>query len=161
MKKVFLALGSNLGNRKKNLEKGLTLLKKMGIRIIRRSRIYETEPVGFPFQPRFLNIVVEGETEMSPKDCLLKIKEIEKRLKRVRFFKNAPRTLDIDLLFYNQEIIEEGDLQIPHPRIPERLFVLRPLSEIAPDFYHPKLKKRIEEMVKECGDGKGIKLYCD
>ncbi len=161
MNKVFLALGSNLGNRKRNLEKAVKLLEEMGIKVLRRSRIYETKPVGFPFQPKFLNLVIEGETEKSPKAVLLLIKEIEQKLKRIRLFKNSPRTLDIDLLFYNQEIIEESDLQIPHPRIQERPFVLRPLSEIAPELYHPKLKKRINEILKEHANGKGIKLYCD
>ncbi|MEO0116710.1 MAG: 2-amino-4-hydroxy-6-hydroxymethyldihydropteridine diphosphokinase [candidate division WOR-3 bacterium] len=161
MNRVFFALGSNLGNRKRNLEKGLQLLERMGIKIRKKSRIYETEPDGFPYQPKFLNLVVEGETEKSPEECLLIINEIEKRLKKVRIFKNAPRTLDIDLLFYNQEIIEKPNLKVPHPKLQEREFVLRPLAEIAPQLYHPKLNKRIEELLKEKGNGKGIKLYCD
>lgn len=161
MNRVFLALGSNLGNRKRNLERALELLEEMGIKVLRKSNIYETEPVGFTFQPKFFNMVIEGETERSPEECLSVIKGIERRLRRIRLFKNSPRTLDIDLLFYNQEIIERPHLKVPHPELHRREFVLRPLSEIAPQFYHPKLNKTIEEILREKGNGEGIKLYRD
>ncbi len=149
MRGIFFSLGSNLGNRKKNLERGCLLLEKMGIRILKRSRIYETEPVGFSCQPRFFNMVIEGETEKSPEECLSLIKKIEQKMGRIRLFKNSPRTLDIDLLFYDQSVIEEKDLKVPHPEIPRREFVLKPLAEIAPDFCHPQLKKKIKELLRQ------------
>lgn len=162
MSRVFLALGSNLGNRKRNLERALKLLEEMGVEIKKRSRIYVTKPCGFRWQPRFLNMVVEGETEKSPEECLLAMKEIERRLRRVRLFKNSPRTLDIDLLFYEDKVIDKPNLKVPHPLLHKRRFVLLPLQEIAPQFRHPRYKKSIAELLKELNNGgKGIKLYCD
>ena len=149
MEKVVLAFGSNLGNRVKNIEKAISLLKKFGLQLERLSSFYLTKPSGFPFQPSFINAVGVFATHFSPYQILTLIKKIEKQFYRLRLFKNAPRFLDIDILFYNSQIINNKDLKIPHPRILERNFVLIPLLEIIPDFYHPQAQKKIKDLVKD------------
>lgn len=145
---VYIGIGSNLGDREKNINGALNLLKE-NCKIIKGSSLYETEPVGIKGQDLFLNGVVEIETELSPKELLLFLQSIEKKLKRVRVIKNGPRTIDLDILFYGSKVINEPDLTVPHPRLHERLFVLMPLEEIAPGFIHPALKKSISCLVKD------------
>lgn len=107
------------------------------MRVLRRSSIYETDPVGYLDQPSFLNMVVAVETSMSPHELLARLLEIEQDLGRVRTFRNAPRIIDLDILLFGPAVFEDPELQLPHPRMLERRFVLEPLHEIAPDLVHP------------------------
>ncbi|MEO0097071.1 MAG: 2-amino-4-hydroxy-6-hydroxymethyldihydropteridine diphosphokinase [candidate division WOR-3 bacterium] len=158
MKKIVLSFGSNIGNRVRNIEKAFYLLKKFNLYPERISSFYLTKPVGFIFQPSFINTVGIFQTSLSPQEVLKIIKKIENKFYRLRFFKNAPRLLDIDILFYNSEIINEKNLKIPHPQILKRNFILIPLLEVAPDFYHPLVKKSLKELVKEIRTN-GIKIW--
>jgi 2-amino-4-hydroxy-6-hydroxymethyldihydropteridine diphosphokinase len=132
--KAYLGLGSNLGDRLANLQHSLELLAAQpGITVLRCSRVYETDPVGGPPQPDFLNAVLEIETSLSPSSLLAACHEAEDRLARVREERWGPRTIDIDILSIDDEIIDEPDLTVPHPRMHERGFVLAPLLELDPD----------------------------
>ena len=147
MARVFVAVGSNLGNREKTLRQGqLKLSQVQGIRFVRASSVFETDPVGGESHDKYLNAVWEIETELSPRSLLEKLLSVEQNFGRKRTVRNAPRTLDLDILFYDQRIIEEPGLSIPHPRLQERTFVLEPLQELAPEWKHPKLKKTVQEL---------------
>jgi len=143
--KVYLSLGSNVGDRKANLEKALRLLGQR-LQIEQVSSVYETEPVGYTEQPRFLNAVCRVETDIGPLQLLSLIKGIEASLGRVPSFPNAPRPIDVDILFYSDLVMETPELTIPHPRIKERAFVLIPLLEIAPDLLHPVTSESIRDL---------------
>ena len=127
---VFLGLGSNLGDREKNIRDALELLGRDGIGLLQLSSIIETDPVGGPPQGLFLNAVVKVETDLAPRLLLERIQTIEAVLGRVRSVRNAPRTIDIDILLYDNLQWNDPDLVIPHPRMNERDFVLRPLKEL-------------------------------
>lgn len=132
MVSFFLSLGANIGDRFEHLKKAIQLLKQeKGIWLESISNIYETDPVGFVEQPAFLNMVLGGKTELTPEQLLQAVLEVERKLGRVREVRWGPRTLDIDILTYGQETIAEGNLEIPHPRMQDRLFVLIPFAEIA------------------------------
>ncbi len=146
MNTAFLSLGSNLGDRAALLNEALNHLKTQGVRVIRRSSIHETEPQDYLDQPRFLNMTVEVETELTPQELLAAIQKIETEMGRQRTIPKGPRTIDIDILFYANQIISIAGLEIPHPRLTERHFVLDPLSEIAPDFRHPATGKTVREL---------------
>ncbi len=148
MKKVFLALGSNVGNRKENIEKAIELLGEK-ISNIKTAKIYKTKPVGVENQPEFLNTAIVGFTELEPEKLLEFTKSVEKKVGRVYRFRWGPREIDIDILFYEDLIIKTKELTIPHPRIQERDFVLKPLLDLEPDFVHPVLKKTIKEIYTE------------
>lgn len=138
MATAFLGLGSNLGDRHANLKNAVELLvSNPRIEVVKVSTFYETEPVGYTDQPDFLNGVVMIETDLQPSELLAVILEIENLMGRIRTIRWGPRVLDIDVLLYNAEIIDEEGLQIPHPRMTERRFVLEPLAEIAPDLILP------------------------
>src|SRR5262245_43156699 len=149
MKAIYLGLGTNLGDRKQNLIQAQALLKTT---IIRASSYYDTEPVGFLEQPWFLNIVIEIETSLKPAKLLQRCMDVEKKMGRVRDIPKGPRVIDIDILFCGNLIVNEPNLIIPHPAIPERKFVLDPMNEIAQDFVHPVLRKPISELLQECPD---------
>jgi len=142
MATVYLCLGSNLGEREKNLTQALTMLSQK-VNLEKVSSIYETEPVGYKEQPFFLNLVCQVSTNLSPGNLLHLAKAIESKMGRVPSFPNAPRVIDIDILLYDTQIIETQDLIIPHPRMTERAFVLTPLAEIAPGLVHPQANKSI------------------
>ena len=132
MSRIFLSLGSNLGDKEGNIGHAIELLSKK-VKILKKSSYYETEPVGYKDQPWFLNMVLEGETELPPEEVLSFSKSIESEMKRIKTIVNGPRIIDIDILIYEDEVIETGDLTVPHPRMFVRSFVMVPLLEIAPD----------------------------
>ncbi|MFT3784247.1 MAG: 2-amino-4-hydroxy-6-hydroxymethyldihydropteridine diphosphokinase [Nibricoccus sp.] len=133
MKTAYLGLGSNLGDRKRFLSDAILAINSAsGIRVEKISSIYETDPVGVVDQPKFLNLVVEIATTLEPKDLLASCLGIEKKLGRVRKERWGPRTIDIDVLWFGGEVVDQPELTLPHPRLKERAFVLAPLAEIAP-----------------------------
>ena len=142
---VYLGLGSNIGNRQDNLNKGLELLSQRS-QVGQVSSVYDTEPVGNTEQPRFLNLVCQIYTRLAPMELLTIAKGIESKLGRTLSESNAPRPLDIDILFYGDQVIESPKLVIPHPRLVERAFVLVPLAEIAPELVHPVSGKTIKKL---------------
>ncbi len=146
---VHIGIGSNLGSREKNCMKSLDLLSAAGIVVRKRSSMHETEPWGVREQPDFINMVVEVETGLEPLKLLKALKEIEDKMGREETHKWGPRIIDLDILFYNDLVIDTPELKIPHPLIHEREFVLKPLSEIAPDKVHPVPKKTVRELLAE------------
>ena len=134
---VYLSLGSNLGDRLANLHAAIDALPLRGVLVRHVSSIFETEPVDFLEQPWFLNCVVEAETEIEPHALLQSLRAIESQLGSQKEFAKGPRKLDLDILLYGDETIATSDLQIPHPRMLQRRFVLTPLAEIAPNLRHP------------------------
>ncbi len=151
----YLGLGSNMGNRQDNLDKALEFLSQR-LRLDKVSSVYDTEPVGNPNQPRFLNLVCQVYTTLAPTDLLTLAKGIERKLGRVLGKSNAPRPIDIDILFYGDQVIETPELVIPHPRLAERAFVLVPLAEIAPDLRHPVSGKTIKELWRGLTETQGV-----
>lgn len=142
---VYLALGSNVGDREGSIRKALSLLGDK-VKIDKVAKVHETEPWGHADQPLFLNAAARGATVLSPHQLLDFAKEIEAKLGRQKRFRNGPREIDIDIIFYDGLVLESGDLQIPHPRMHERDFVLKPLLEIDPEFVHPALKMSLREL---------------
>jgi 2-amino-4-hydroxy-6-hydroxymethyldihydropteridine diphosphokinase len=157
--RVYLSLGSNLGDRVKNLKQALTALACERLTTKRVSSFFETEPVGYREQPWFLNIAVAAETLLSPEDLLRRCLDVERVLGRVRDIQGGPRTVDIDILLYGDRIIKGETLVIPHPRMAERKFVLLPLSEIAPSAIHPVLGMTVDALLAACPDRSIVRLY--
>ena len=124
------------------------MLEQRGFRIVKQSRVYETKPVAMPGARDFLNLVVAADTRLSPVACLVEFRAVELALGRGRHRRNAPRTLDLDLLMYGRQVINRHGLTVPHPRMHERMFVLRPLADIAPGVVHPVLRRRVRTLVK-------------
>lgn len=158
MNTIIFSTGSNIGNRQNHLDYAREELMRLGT-VINFSNIYESEAWGNIEQQDFLNQVIEVTTDLSPLECLKIIQEIEQERDRTRELHWGPRTLDIDILFYNQEIINTHKLIIPHPFIEKRLFVLIPLSEILSQFRHPITNSRIEEIVNNCKDKTKVVLH--
>ena len=158
---VILSLGSNLGDRVRYLERALEQLRRE-LKIERVSSIYETRPVGETDQPWFLNLVLYAFTQMDPSTLLWYIQAIEAALGRQRSGERfAPRTLDIDIVAFEDRVVEESDLEIPHPRLAERAFVLQPLAEIAPEWLHPVLNQTAAELLRELADDDAVRVYAD
>ena len=158
---VFLGLGSNLGNKVAFLQQACDeIIQTIGV-IIAKSALYETRSWGFDTEDSFLNQVIIVKTSLKPEELLLSIRHIENNLGRVRHFETGytSRTIDIDILYYGSSIVFAEDLMIPHPRLEFRNFVLEPLAEIAPDFYHPVLQKSSQELLRDCTDNLDVRLY--
>jgi 2-amino-4-hydroxy-6-hydroxymethyldihydropteridine diphosphokinase len=156
---VYLGLGSNLEDRRHNLDQAIDFLSER-IKIEKLSSIYDTAPVGNPNQPRFLNMVIHVSTRLSAQTLLFMAKGIEAKLGRVPI--DTPRPIDIDVLFYGDQVINTPpQLIVPHPRLVERAFVLVPLADIAPDLVHPVNKKNIKQLLEEVKGKVDVKLWAD
>jgi 2-amino-4-hydroxy-6-hydroxymethyldihydropteridine diphosphokinase len=153
MESVYLGIGSNLGDRESNLRNAVEKAEEFAGKIVKVSSVYETEPWGFSSVDQFLNMVVEIKTSLRPSGLLGRLLMIESLMGRLREGKQySSRIIDIDILFYGHHAIRTKTLEIPHPRLHERKFVLVPLAEIAPDLVHPGLKKDIAHLLSECSD---------
>ncbi len=159
MPTAYLCLGSNLGDREKNLIRALSLLSTE-VNLDKASSVYETEPVGYKEQPLFLNLACQVTTNLNPWELLHLAKAIENKMGRISGKQiNAPRPIDIDILFYNKQIINSKNLTVPHPRLAKRAFVLIPLSEIAAELMHPQLGKSIAALVNNVRGQSGVRKY--
>ena len=158
---IYLLLGGNIGDRIATLQQAQALINVHIGNILKPSELYETAAWGVENQPNFINQVISVETTRSPEEVLKQIHFIEKALGRTRHQKWHARTIDIDILFYNREIINTKDLTIPHPFIQERRFTLVPLQEIAPDFIHPTLNVTITELLEDCNDSLPVFKWLD
>jgi 2-amino-4-hydroxy-6-hydroxymethyldihydropteridine diphosphokinase len=152
MKTVYVSLGSNVGDRERQIAAAIHALGARGIRITRQSSIYSTEPVDVAAQGWFLNCVLEIETDLMPRQLLRAFKEIENELGRRHTIRRGPRVIDLDLLLYGTSVISTPDLEVPHPRMTQRRFVLVPLAEIAPALRHPVENRSMEELLGETED---------
>lgn len=153
---VYLGLGSNLGDRKKNLQAAREILAKTE-RILQQSSLYQTAPWGYSEQPEFINQVIAIETELSPTHLLRLLKRIEKIIGRKKTFRYGPRVIDLDILLYDHRIVHTKLLDIPHPKLIERAFVLVPLAEIAPELVHPGNGKTIRQLMEALEDIESVK----
>lgn len=158
MASVYLGLGTNVGDRGENVRQALDLLGRF-MKLLKVSSIYETEPVGFLDQPKFLNAVCQIETGLRPFQLLVLIKGIEAKMGRKPSFPNAPRPIDIDILFYDNLTFDNSTLVIPHPRLAERAFVLVPLAEICPQLRHPVGRKRVSDLLERVGSREEVRLW--
>ena len=150
MELVYIGIGSNLGDRKKNLKEAVTRLDaRDSIKLTKVSSSYLTEPIGGPPQPWYYNAIVEVRTSLTPRDLLSVLREIERGMGRKRRERNSPRIIDLDILFFGGRVIEADDLKVPHPRALERRFVLEPLVEIAADLTHPSAGGAMKEWLEK------------
>ncbi len=149
---AFLLLGSNMEKPAAQLKKALALIDKRIGQVINKSSVYTTAAWGFTDQPDFLNQVLKVATVLEPEECMQTVLEIEKEMGRIRTTPNAPRTIDIDILFYDDLILDKPILTLPHPAIAKRKFVLVPMQELAPEYIHPVLNKNISEILNVCSD---------
>ncbi len=159
MNKTYLLLGSNMGNSPDQLATAIHHIGKKTGKLIRKSALYTTAAWGNTHQPDFLNQIIVIKTTLTAAETLQSILAIEIIMGRVRTVKNAPRIIDIDILFFNKEIINQDDLIIPHPEIENRRFVLIPLNQIAPRLVHPSLKKSIHHLLSVCPDNLNVKKF--
>jgi 2-amino-4-hydroxy-6-hydroxymethyldihydropteridine diphosphokinase len=147
LKTVYIGLGSNLGDRVENLRGARERIETSGVRIRRSSSLYETEPRGMLDQPWFLNQVIEAETTLFPRQLLARLLMFEREMGRSRTTPNGPRTIDLDILLFGNAVVHAAGLEIPHPRMAERRFVLEPLAELAPDLRPPRGRRTVREML--------------
>ena len=155
MIQVFLGIGTNLGDRERNLQEARAALSQR-LEILKESSIYQTAPWGYLDQPAFLNQVIEAQTDLSSLNLLDFLKQTEKQLGRQANFRFGPRLIDLDILFYGNRIIQTPRLQVPHPRLSERAFVLIPLAEVAPEFVHPQNKQTVTQLLAALPDLGGV-----
>jgi 2-amino-4-hydroxy-6-hydroxymethyldihydropteridine diphosphokinase len=159
---AYIGIGSNVGNKARQCERGVSeLLKLDRHRLLRRSSLYKTQPIGHIAQDWFINLVIKLETEMDASTLFCSLKEIESRLGRVKTLRWGPRAIDLDILFFNDHQIQTDDLTVPHPLIQDRQFVLVPLAEIDPDFTHPVLKKTVKELLERLKEDQGVERLPD
>lgn len=156
---IYLSLGSNLGDRAANLERAIAGLREAGVRVLRRSSIYETEPVDFLAQPWFLNCVVEAETSLPPAQLLDALQGIEREMGSKKLIRNGPRIIDLDILLYDASVVSAPGMEIPHPRMAERRFVLVPFAELAPELPHPVLGASIGELLAATHDKSIVRIW--
>ena len=159
MNNTYLLLGSNIGNSKASLAKATTRIKRQIGTITRHSDLYSTAAWGNTQQPDFLNQVIVVSTELTALQTMQTILGIEKKMGRVRMVKNAPRIIDIDILFFNKDIIDQPELTVPHPQIQNRRFVLVPLNQLSPNLKHPLLKKTVHQLLMHCPDKLNVKKF--
>ena len=159
MNNTYLLLGSNMGNSKAGLSKAVEQIEKQIGKVIRQSGLYSTAAWGNTKQPDFLNQVIIVETKLSAHQTMQTILNIEKKMGRIRTVKNAPRVIDIDILFFNKEIMEQEHLSIPHPQIQNRRFVLVPLNQLSPNLKHPVLNKTVHQLLINCPDKLNVKKF--
>lgn len=155
--KIFIAIGTNLGEREANLDEAVQTIST-SVQTLQCSPIYETAPVGFLDQGLFLNQVIQALTNLDPLSLLAFLKSAEKEIGRIPTFRDGPRKIDMDILFYDDLIMDMPELHIPHARLSERAFVLAPLADLAPDMLHPVLKRRIADLLADV-DRSGVWLY--
>ncbi len=157
---VYLSLGSNQGERHEHLAAGIDCLQDRGIRTVRCSPVYWTEPVGGPEQEDFLNLVIEVETKLSPREVLEAAQAAERKAGRRPGGSHwGPRPLDIDVLLYRETVIDEADFQVPHPRCHLRRFVLTPLADLAPDLTPPRLAQTVRRLLDACADRAAVRFH--
>lgn len=156
---LYLLLGSNLGKKKEQINTAVELIGERIGKVTALSSFYETEPWGFDSDDLFLNMAVEITTLLSPEEVIRKTSQIEDQCGRKRSDVYSSRTLDIDILFYDDVVLDKDDLKIPHPRLQERRFVLVPMAEIAPELVHPVFRKTMRELLQGCPDQKGVRLF--
>ncbi len=152
---VYIGLGTNLGNRQANLRQAIELLPP-AVQVLRELPVYETTPWGVLDQPDFLNMVIAADTDLSPHRLLGELKRIEAEMGRKETVRYGPRLIDLDILFYDDEVIDLPSLIVPHPRLHERAFVLAPLNDLIPEKVHPLMGKSVQTMLEEV-DGEGVK----
>jgi 2-amino-4-hydroxy-6-hydroxymethyldihydropteridine diphosphokinase len=157
-KTVYLSLGSNLGERAKNLQEAIAALRNAGVQVVRTSSLYETEPVDYLDQPWFLNCAVEAETELAAPELLRALRGIEAQMGSKKLIAKGPRLIDLDILLYGNEVIDTPELQVPHPRMHLRRFVLQPLVEIAPNVQHPVSHLSISDLRARTPDKSAVRV---
>jgi 2-amino-4-hydroxy-6-hydroxymethyldihydropteridine diphosphokinase len=155
---IHLSLGSNLGDRLEAIRQAIQRLRDLGT-VEAVSPIYETDPVGYLDQPPFLNAAARVKTHLAPEEVLDALLRIEAEAGRVRTFRNAPRSLDLDLLLYDDLVRDDPALTLPHPRLHERAFVLVPLNDLAPSIVHPRLGRTVRELLAALGSTAGVRRY--
>ena len=155
---VFMGLGSNIGGREQHLRDGIKLLAQ-SLDVRQASSIYETDPWGYKDQPHFLNMVCRIQTDMPPEELLSFFQKVEQLVGRVHTFRYGPRVLDVDILTYGDQVIAIPALEIPHPGLADRAFILVPMAEIAPNWEHPVLGKRAAQLLKEVSGSHGVRIW--
>ena len=158
---VYLSLGSNLGDREKNLRTAIAALADARVRLTRVSSLYETEPVDLREQPWFLNCIVQAQTEVPPPDLLHALHGIESRMGSKKLVPKGPRLIDLDILLYGEETVDTPELQVPHPRMLQRRFVLVPLAEIAPNLKHPSWKGPVSQLLENVSDSSVVRKLAE
>lgn len=156
--RIYLSLGSNLRDRAANIQRAVQDLPAAGAQVLRVSAFYETEPVDVLDQPWFLNCVVEAQTFLSPQELLHALQDVSNRIGPPKAIARGPRVIDIDILFYGDSVIQTPQLEIPHPRMANRKFVLVPLAELATDFIHPTLRQSIRELLVTTPDKSAVRI---
>ncbi len=158
-KTIYLSVGSNVGDRAAQIARAVEALAVAGVRVARRSSLYATEPVDVRTQSWFLNCVLEAETDLMPRQLLHALQEVERALGRKKLVRRGPRAIDIDLLLYGASVVRVAELEVPHPRMAERRFVLVPLAELVPMLRHPTLHKTVTELLAETPDRSSVRRW--